>query len=715
MKQFIYIFTLFIFGFGSFGALAQTEKAALVNLKQAKKEYDAMKYAATISLLEKAAITIPDHIEVKELLANSYRKTKDYKNALIWYEKLSKTTPLKPEWVLSYAEVLANNEKYKDAEIWYKKYLKMAGADQRALDFANAYSSNASFMKEKRRWQVYYTNLNTVASEYAPMFYQNGLLFVSNRKIGNLSKHIFGWDQSPFSDLYVVKNLDSIKPVDTSMVMSALKAKQTYKVNDDDTRNTSNDNNVFSVNQTLASESQGMKFPGEGLASPLSGFVNTKYHEGPATVLPDGSLIFTRNNYFKGKLNLSKTGVDKLKIFTASTPSMDDLKPFPYNNDEYSTGHPAVNKAGTILIFSSDMPGGKGGVDLYVSTRANFKDEWGKPVNLGNKVNTEGDEMFPTLYNDSTLFFSSTGHAGLGGLDIFEIPIRNAEIVGVPLNLGAPVNSSSDDFSFIRSESGYKGFFSSNRLGTDDIYGFQFQPYRIKLQGVLTDNLSHQPIANAQIQLSDNGVKTSFYTDNKGEFIKELPKRSVVDLIITRPGYAFFSQQISTMDIDEDTTILQRIQLKSLANISKVDANKCDELHRLAADLKIYYDLDKAEIRTDAKPLMKKIALFLKANPQFELVASSFCDSRASNAYNIELSERRSKNAKQYLMASGIDAERIVVHAYGEDHLVNNCADGVACDEANQQLNRRTEFFIILNGKDVRELKCEELVEFLKK
>lgn len=710
MKQ-LYIIAILSFCLSSSNSFAQTQKAALINLKQAQKEYAAMKYVSAISLLEKAAITLPDNLEIKEILANSYRKTKDYKNALIWYGKLSQVTPLKAEWILSYAEVLANNEKYKEAEKWYKEYLKIAGADKRAQEFVNAYSNNAGFMRDKRRWQVYYTNLNTVASEYAPTFYQNGLIFVSNRKIGNLSKHIFGWDQSPFSDLYVVKNLDSIKPVDTSIVFKALKNKEAYKVNDDDTRKTSNDNNVFSVNQNLASESQGGKLIGDGLASPLNGFVNTKYHEGPVAILPDGSLIFTRNNYFKGKVKESKAGVNKLKLFTATAPGLDGLKSFPYNNDEYSTGHPAVNKAGTVLIFSSDMPGGKGGVDLYVSTRANFKDEWGKPVNLGNKVNTEGDEMFPTLYNDSTLFFSSTGHAGLGGLDIFEITIRNTAIVGDPLNLGAPVNSSSDDFSFIRSENGFKGFFSSNRLGTDDIYGFQFQDYNVKLQGVLSDNLTNKSVDNAQLQLTNDGNKTSFYTDAKGKFSKELPKRSVIDLSISRPGYAFYSQQISTIDIDDDTVITANIQLKSLANVPKVAATKCDEINKLAADLKIYYNLDKAEIRPDAKPLMEKIALFLKANPQFNLVASSFCDSRASKEYNIDLSNRRSNNAKQYLVANGIDTDRIVVHAYGEDNLVNNCADGVVCDEAHQQLNRRTEFFITYKGKDIRNLKCEELTD----
>jgi len=711
MKQFLCILTIMSLGLGSVNSFAQTEKAAILNLKQARKEYADMKYVSAISLLQKAAVTIPANLELVEILANSYRKTKDYKNALTWYEKLSKVTPLKAEWALSYAEVLANNEKYKQAEIWYKEYLKIVGSDQRAQGFTTAYSSNAGFMKDKRHWQVYYTNLNTIASEYAPMFYQNGLVFVSNRNIGNLSKHIFGWDQSPFSDLYVVKNLDSIKAVTTNPALATLKSKEKYGVNDDDTPVTSNDNNIFSVNQNLASESSENKLTSNELVSPLKGLVNTKYHEGPVAILPDGSLIFTRNNYFKSKAKGSKTGVNKLKIFIASAPSLDDIKPFPYNNDEYSTGHPAVNKAGTILIFSSDMPGGIGGVDLYISTRTNFKDQWGKPVNLGNKVNTEGDEMFPALYNDSTLFFSSTGHAGLGGLDIFEIPIRNTEITGDPLNLGAPVNSSSDDFSFIRSESGFKGFFSSNRLGSDDIYGFQFQEYSIRLQGVLVDSLTNKSIGNAQLQLLNNGIKNSFYTDNKGAFIKELPKKSLVDLSISKPGYAFFSQQISTMNIDDDTTIIQQIRLKSLANISKANANKCDELNKLATDLKIYYNLDKAEIRTDAKPLIEKVVLFLKANPQFNLVASSFCDSRASKEYNIELSERRSKNTKQYLVANGIDADRIVVHAYGENNLVNNCADGLTCDEAYQQLNRRTEFFITFKGKDIRDLKCEDLMD----
>jgi len=355
------------------------------------------------------------------------------------------------------------------------------------------------------------------------------------------------------------------------------------------------------------------------------------------------------------------------------------------------------------------MPGGIGGVDLYVSTRNTFKEEWSKPVNLGKDINTEGDETFPTFYNDSTLFFSSTGHAGLGGLDIFEVAIDRSKISGKPLNLGAPVNSSSDDFSFIRLAEGSKGFFSSNREGNDDIYGFQFTDYHIKLKGTLIDNATTQPLPNAQLQLANNGKTTPFYSDSKGNFEKELPKKSSLDLVVSKPGYELFTQKISTVTITDDTTLTQNVNLKSLTKVSTIVANKCNEINKLAAELKIYYDLDKAFIRDDAKSTMQKLVSFLKANPKFNVIASSFCDSRASKDYNYALSLKRSNTAKSYLLASGLDPNRIEVRSYGEEKLINSCADGVVCDEAHQQLNRRTEFFITYKGKDVKELNCEDL------
>ena len=716
MKPQRYLLLLFLMAAVAIPPSFAQKANVAASLKQAKKEYAAMKYANVIALLANVAPQLSGDIDAQEMLANSYRKTKDHRNAAVWYEQLVKTSEVKPEWALSYAEVLANNQRYQEAQQWYQNYLKQVGNDKRAEDFAKSYQNgSSSFMKNKNSWRVDYTNINTSASEYAPMFYNGGLLFVSNRSQGNLSKHIFGWDQSPFSNLFFVDELSKIKIVNPDSLLKAFKtdsakSQKLYKVNTDDTRNTSNDNRVFVYNEALLKDTIGQLTGASQLAAPLTGFVNTKYHEGPGALLPDGSLMFTRNNYFKGKASTSKDGVTRLKLFTAVAPGLDEIKPFRYNNDEYSTGHPALNAAGTLLIFASDMPGGQGGVDLYYSTRASLKDEWSKPVNMGNKVNTEGDELFPTIYQDSTLFFASTGHPGLGGLDIFQVAIKGSEVNGIPVNLGAPINSAVDDFSLIRSPQGNTGYFSSNRRGNDDIYGFEFKDFKILLKGTLS-NQDNAPVANAQVSLRYKDKKEQFYTDGKGNFEKALPKDAEIQLEVARPGFARFVAPISTLGIANDTTLYQNISLKSLATTAVVTQpknNPCDSVKLIIAGLKIYYNLDKADIRPDAEAIVDKVALLLKQYPGLTTEIASHTDSRASKAYNIELSKRRAAVIKKYLISRGIDESRISSAYYGEEKLASDCPDGVNCDEQRQQLNRRTEFKILYKGKNTLTLDCSD-------
>lgn len=691
-------------------------KQTTESLKRAEKEYASLRYAYAIPLLEKVLTAEPEQARAIELLADSYRRTKDYSKATEWYAKLVQQPTIKPEWALSYAEVLANNKAYDQSENWYKKYLGLVSNDSRAMAFSKAYPSVGSFMKNKRRWDIGFANINTALSDYAPMYYEQGLLFVSNRKTDKLTKNVFGWDQTPFSDLYFVDRVEKVKKVNVDSVMSAARkdaalGKKFYKINDDDTRRTSNDSRTFNYGTAVLNDTLSKALGTDTLAKNFTGFVNTKYHEGPAALLPDGTLMFTRNNYFKGKVNKSKDGIVKLKMFTATAPGLDEVKPFAYNSDEYSVGHPALNKAGTVLIFASDMPGGFGGSDLYYCTRASFRDEWSKPVNMGKTINTEGDELFPTLYQDKQLFFSSTGHAGLGGLDIFEIALDGVTPVASPVNLGAPVNSSVDDFSLVRNDNGQQGFFTSNRRGNDDIYAFSYQDYKIILKGLVSEKTSGQPFANINVVVNYQDQQLNIKTDAQGNYLYELPKQTLTALSFNVPDYSKKDISLNTEDIDTDTVLIRNIELekiKQLAQVPSLDKN-CDSIRQLLKQFIIYYDLDKSFIRKDAAVIANKLALFLKQNPDFDLVASSYCDSRASFAYNIKLSLRRSQSAKQYLVTKGIDAKRIKIRYFGEQDLVNHCTDGVNCTEAQQQLNRRTQFFLMYKGKSVLDLDCETL------
>lgn len=695
--------------------LAQNKQVA-EPLKRAEKQYASLRYAYAIPLLESVLKAAPDQARATELLADSYRRTKDYRNAAIWYAKLVQQPTIKPAWALSYAEVLANNKLYDQSEKWYKKYLDLAANDSRAAAFAKAYSSVSSFMKNKKRWNIGFANINTASSEYGPMYYKDGLLFVSNRKTDKVTKNVFAWDQTPFSDLYIVDEIEKVKQVNVDSVMSAARHeaaldKTLYKVNDDDTRKTSNDSKTFTDSYAVLNDTLAKALETDKIVKTFSGLVNSKFHEGPAALLPDGTLMFTRNNYFKGKAKKSADGINKLKMFTATSPGLDEVKPFLYNNDEYSVGHPTLNSTGTLLIFASDMPGGFGGSDLYYCTRSSFRAEWSKPVNMGKTINTEGDELFPTLYQDRQLFFSSTGHAGLGGLDLFEIMLDGVIPLANPVNLGAPVNSSVDDFSLVRHENGMNGFFTSNRRGNDDIYTFGYQDYKIVVKGTVTALPSGQPLSNINVALLHQEQKLNIKTDEKGNYTYDLPKQAVTTLSFDVPGHTKKEISINTDNFDADTILIRNIGLERIQQLAQQPSlgKDCDSIRQLLKEFIIYYDLDKSFIRKDAAVVANKLAAFLKQNPQFDLVASSYCDSRASFAYNVKLSLRRSQSAKQYLVSNGIDERRIKIRYFGEADLVNHCTDGVKCTEAQQQLNRRTQFFLMYKGKNVFDLDCRSL------
>lgn len=702
------LFTLICLVMLPFLMQAQQKSKNSVLFRQASREYTSLRYASAIPLLERVLKSEPNQVEAKEMLASSFRKIKNYARAAHWYEQLSKEQPVKPEWALGYAEVLANLKDYSGSDHWYQQYLKPAASDKRAADFASVYPAVGTFMADRRSWKISYTDINTAASEYAPAFYNGGLIFSSNRSLPRLSKHIFQWDQTPFTDLYYIEKQADIKDIDPDSVLknarnNPLLLKKMYKDNDDDTYRTSNDSRVLgTLSSAIRQDTLGKVLSVNASIKPVQGFVNSKYHEGPAVVLPDGSLLFTRNNYQKGKASRSEEGINKLKLYTALAPAWDQVEAFPFNSNEYSTGHPAINKGGTVLILASDMPGGFGGVDLYYSQRTDAKAAWTKPVNLGPLVNTEGDEMFPSISQDSILFFASTGHAGLGGLDIFQIGVNGISVHGKPLNLGFPVNSSVDDFGIARSEDGNTGYFTSNRRGSDDIYSFVHKDFQIKVKGLVVDAQDNQPIANATIGIKSADKTLQLQTDDKGAFSTELNKRSAYQVSAQKHGYNAQQTSLSTEGLLADTTLTVFFKLER-------PGLNCDSLKQQLASFIIYYDLDKSFIRADAGKVMGRLALFLKGNPDVDVIAASHCDSRASNSYNIGLSLRRSQSARRYLIARGIAAERIKIEYFGENKLLNKCMDDVKCPEPLQQLNRRTEFYLNIEGADIRDVDCSLL------
>ncbi len=708
-KQLIYINLLafsFFLAINVKPASAQTQKEA--NLTKATTEFNALRYVSAINELSPILKADTGNVKAQEMIAYSYKMIKNYEESMFWYEKLTKQQTVKPEWALYYAEALANNQLYERSEGWYRKYYGMIPGDKRAAAFANSNMDQLS--RNLGNWKIGFTNLNSQGSDYSPAYYRDGLIFASNRKVSNRSRRIFQWDNTPFSKLYVIPTLKEIKVIDPDSLMAVAQSKnnKTYRFNDDDTAPTSNDTKTIGQFSTSLERDTMAILLAEGLnLSLLKGEVNSKYHDGSAAVFPDGSIIFTRNNYYKGQAKTSKDGTNKLKMYTVSGANLGRIVEFPYNGEEYSTGHPTLNKEGNILIFASDRPGGFGGSDLYYCVRSG-SGQWTRPVNLGKKINTEGNELFPFLDKKDHLYFASTGHPGLGGLDVFEVQLKEMKPVTEPRNMGTPINTSKDDFGLIANEDGKSGYLSSNRRGSDDIYSFKKSSHVILLQGTIRDGRTKLPLQGSRLIMRHLDGTDTLKTNTRAEFRKEIPSDMDYELTGQKLGYVNQIGFVSSNGITRDSTINMDIYLFKTENIQQYVLNNCDSLKRVFAVQNVYYDLDRSEIRPDARPALDELAALMRKYPEITIITSSHCDSRASEAYNRSLSNRRAESSKSYLVSKGISANRIRVEYYGKTRLVNRCYDGVPCSEADQQLNRRTEFDVILNGINITRQNCDD-------
>ena len=654
-------------------------------LRKAITKYQSLSFADAIKELNKVLAKDSGNVAAMEMMAGSNKNIKDYDEALHWYRKLCKLSSIKPEWALNYAEALANKEKYEESEQWYRKFLSMKPGDRRAGAFSRANLS--SFSKNAGDYIVKFSSINTDASEYSPMYYKNGLIFVSNR--AQKIKFVFQWDRTSYSDLYIMDNLDDINEADPDSDVAANSGTDRSK--------------LHLISSSKVENKQDSSEP-----YLLRGKVKSSFHEGPSVLLPEGSLLFTRNNFVSGKAAVSNSGVNKLKLYTASGSNWSKITPFPYNNNEYSTGHPTISSDGQILIFASDKPRGFGGTDLYYSVRASGSKKWGRPTNLGPKINTEGNEQFPFLHKDGKLYFSSTGHAGLGGLDIFEVVLKDLKAVGTPKNMGIDINSSSDDFGLIMDDSLKTGFFSSNRRGNDDIYEFTRTVYTVVLKGKVIDGGSNVVLPGARVLLRNNGLTDTLFADNDGEFTQVLSKQTDYELSGRRMSYVSRQSFLSTTGITTDSTLNVLIKLNKTGNVQQWVNDNCEVLKKTFSLESSYYDFDKYEIRPDAISALDKLALLIQKNPEISVISASHTDSRATNNYNRELSLRRGEAVRSYLISKGIDGSRIEVNYYGKSRLVNSCVEGVNCSESEQQMNRRTEFEVILNGVNISQLNCNE-------
>jgi outer membrane protein OmpA-like peptidoglycan-associated protein len=499
------------------GLLSEAFTQPLI-VKRADKEYSNLHFATAAELYEEAVADGKGTDEVYRKLADSYFKIKDTRNAEKYYAIVAGS--LDDNEAFNYAQSLLQNGKSAEA----KTFLQQRNPKSSAR-LSNVLKTDvAAILADSVLNDIHFLGLNTSYAEFSPAPYKQGLVFVSSRDKGGLHKNVFGWNNTPFLDLYYVdttslrRELYSKRLVREQYIEKQKEHLYAYDnlLHTDETKRTANDANTLGYYSTYFRSGQGDTLHFLHEAEYFSH--NTKYHEGPVTFSKgEQVMLFTRSNYHEGRYGTSEEKTNRLKIFVSSKNSQgwSQPKPLPFCNDEYSIGHPAFDAANQHLYFVSDMPGGQGGTDIYKVTYNNGN--WGKPENIGAPINTDGNEMFPFVSQEGYLFFASDGHGGLGGLDVFVADITKQ---GALKNAGYPINSRKDDFGLIIDKSGKKGFFSSNRHRyglDDDIFYFEREkPYTFTrtLEVLVVDKITGKPLPNSIVQPEDPALSASATHDN---------------------------------------------------------------------------------------------------------------------------------------------------------------------------------------------------------
>jgi outer membrane protein OmpA-like peptidoglycan-associated protein len=601
--------------------------------KKADQYYDRLQYTDAAEAYQKLLKKGEGSTYVFTRLGNSYYFINDTKKAETYYKRVVKRKDVDAETVYNYAQSLKANGKFADYNTYMKQFAEMKPNDSRAV----AFMKNPDYLPEiidENAQKYSATNLDALNSKYSDFggtVVGSDFYFTSAR---NTSRKKYGWNEEPFLDIYKA-----------SLVGGMVK--------------------------------------GESL---LKGDVNTKYHESTVAITADGKrMYFDRNDYYNGKYKKSEEGINELNIYYAENVNGEwkDIKPVPFNDREYSTSHPALSPDGSTLYFTSDRPGGKGQADIYkvsISKDGTF----GTPVNLGDNINTEGKEGFPYVDFNGTLYFSSDAHLGMGGLDVFAAA-ANGDGFGEVRNLGLGVNSSDDDFAFVYYPATEEGYVSSNRKGgkgSDDIYKIQ-KMQSCELLVMVVDSETGEALPNARLDLFDNRENKlkSQNTDanGKGTLAVACNQAHVVQAFMD--GYESNAETIAAQRSGEKNV---RIALRPIDQIVEGEMVKLNP---------ILFDFDKHNIKPQAAFELDKLVELMKKNPDMVIKVEGHTDNRGSDAYNMDLSERRARSTVQYVISKGIAKDRISGQGFGESRPAVDCAPN--CTEAQHQQNRRSDFIIV--------------------
>jgi len=629
--------------------IALKGNAQTASQNKADKDYTQYAYIDAIGTYERVAEKGYKDETMFQRLGNAYYFNGELTKAAKWYDALFEmNAEQEPEYYYRYAQTLKAMGDYAKADKILEAFNKKTATDKRGILFENNKNYLEQIKANSGRFEIANAGINSKQTDYGSAYYNDKIVFASARDTGGVSRKTFKWTNKAFTNLYLAE----------------LKADGTL-----------------------------------GEPERFQKKINSKFNESTPVFTKDGkTMYFTRNNYLKGKRGRDDQKITLLKLYKAEfiKDKWTNITELPFNSNQYSTAHPALSNDEKKLYFASDMPGTLGQSDLY-SVTINDDKTFGKPENLGPAINTEGRETFPFIAADNQLYFASDGRPGLGGLDVFVSTIKNDDTFTAVQNVGAPINSKQDDFAFIINSETSNGFFSSNReggIGNDDIYKITETRKLLceqKLKATIVDLETNKILDNAKVTLLDEQFKVidEVVTQADGSYTFNVECTKKYYVRATKEDYETKEVPVTIIGEAGETSVVVALEKR----IKPIGVGT--DLAKTLNIPIIYFDLDKSFIRKDAAFELEKILAVMKQYPKMKIDVRSHTDSRQTAEYNIGLSNRRAKATVQWLTKNGIASNRLTGKGYGESQLINNCADGVSCTEAEHQLNRRSEFIII--------------------
>ena len=626
---------------------------ATLYTKAGKDAYDNLQYNDAVYYLGKG-VAKKDEADARRKLADSYMKVNDYKNALVNYEIISTYTDNTDKDRVNHARALMGLERYLDAKTILEGIVSRDASNAYAKQLLASCRNIDRMKSDSLNYIIEPVNIPAAGPVYAPRLYNGGILFSSPSGSGEMDPYT----KMSYTNLYTTKR-------------------------------------------------EGASW---GVPQELVG-LNGNYHDAVAAVSPSGNtLIFTRSFTLEsGTIAGNENKVSTTQLYNsrkAADGSWEKPTVLPFCDNKYMFAHPVFASDGTTLYFASDMPGGFGGMDIWVAKMTD--NVWGTAMNLGGNVNSAGNEIFPSLRRDDELYYSSDIIESLGGYDLMSSSNRNG-IWERPVHLSYPLNSSHDDFCIAWNPDNKTGYFSSDRYGSDRIFSFVEDDSKVVLNALVTGRDSKLPLGGAKIVLKNltDGTEQMYITDGNGKLTAELVKGKDYQMISELDGY--FSQTDNFNTRGDEDPINKMIEMAELyvtdaSGANGADGAKSGKKDRSSVKAKSIYalpdinwDYNKWEIREDAVPYLDKLVKLFRENNNLKFELLSHTDCRGSFEYNDDLSSKRAKAVTDYMVKKGVPRSIIVSKGYGERELLNDCTDGVSCEESLHEENRRTEF--IVTGK----------------